>query len=212
MSYTWKITYLENYRHIAMTSSLVGQPISQPSQEQRFILRGLTWQKFKALQTDLEAIPGVKLSYFHGTLELMTVSPEHEDLKSLIGTLVELYLIETGMRYYRRGGPALKQEPDVELLPDDSFNLGSKKAVPDIAIEVIITSGSVDKLAGYKTLNVPEVWFLKNGRLTLYHLHGDTYDEISSSELLPELDLSLLVRCMNMSDEYDAVTAFRQAM
>ena len=195
-----------------MTTKLLEQPTGQPVEEQRFTLRGVTWQQFKTLEADLECIPGVRLNYFHGTLEFMTISPTHEDLKSLIGTLVELYLIEIGMRYYRRGGPTLKKEPDVELLPDESFHLGSKKAVPDIAIEVIVTSGSTDKLQGYKSLNVPEVWFLKDGQLFLYHLHEQGYDQVSSSTFMPELDLSLLTRCVNMPDQYDAVTEFRNAI
>ena len=78
----------------------------------------------------------------------MPLSPEHEDRKSLIGSLVELYLMTAGLRYYRRGGPTLKQEPDVELRPDDSFNLGSKKPIPDLAIAVIITSSQRRK-SGY---------------------------------------------------------------
>jgi Uma2 family endonuclease len=195
-----------------MKSQVVEQPSSDYNQEQRFILRSVSWQQYKALQADLESIPGVRLSYFHGTLEFMTISEEHEDFKSLIGTLVELYLLEMRMRYYRRGGPTLKKEPDVELIPDETFHLGSKKAVPDLAIEIIITSGSKEKLEGYKTLNVPEVWFWKNGKLSLYCLREGNYQEITRSELMPDLDLDLLVRCANMPDQYDAVTEFRNAI
>jgi len=195
-----------------MKSQVVEQQSSDYNQEQRFILRSVSWQQYKALQADLESIPGVRLSYFHGTLEFMTISEEHEDFKSLIGTLVELYLLEMRMRYYRRGGPTLKKEPDVELIPDETFHLGSKKAVPDLAIEIIITSGSKEKLEGYKTLNVPEVWFWKNGKLSLYCLREGNYQEITRSELMPDLDLDLLVRCANMPDQYDAVTEFRNAI
>ncbi len=195
-----------------MKSQVVEQPSSDYNQEQRFILRSVSWQQYKALQADLESIPGVRLSYFHGTLEFMTISEEHEDFKSLIGTLVELYLLEMRMRYYRRGGPTLKKEPDVELIPDETFHLGSKKAVPDLAIEIIITSGSKEKLEGYKTLNVPEVWFWKNGKLSLYCLREGNYQEITRSELMPDMDLDLLVRCANMPDQYDAVTEFRNAI
>jgi Uma2 family endonuclease len=195
-----------------MKSQVVEQQSSDYNQEQRFILRSVSWQQYKALQADLESIPGVRLSYFHGTLEFMTISEEHEDFKSLIGTLVELYLLEMRRRYYRRGGPTLKKEPDVELIPDETFHFGSKKAVPDLAIEIIISSGSKEKLEGYKTLNVPEVWFWKNCKLSLYCLREGNYQEITRSELMPDLDLDLLVRCANMPDQYDAVTEFRNAL
>jgi Uma2 family endonuclease len=197
---------------INMNPQVLEQPSSHLNQEQRFTLRGISWQQYKALEADLEAIPGVRLSYFHGTLEFMTISEEHEDLKSLIGTLVELYLLEIGVRHYRRGSPTLKKEPDVELMPDETFHFESKKTVPDIAIEVIVTSGSTDKLKGYKTLNVPEVWFWKNGKLSLYYLREGSYQEITQSTFMPDLDLALLVRCANMSDQYDAVTEFRNTI
>jgi Uma2 family endonuclease len=90
-----------------MTSSVVRQPINPPPQEQRLMLRSISWQQFKNLQAALDTVAGVRLSYFHGILEVMTLSPEHEDLKSLIGTLVEIYLLELGIRYYRRGSPTL---------------------------------------------------------------------------------------------------------
>ncbi len=193
-------------------STLSTQPTHPPSPEQRLLLRGILWHQFKAIQANLESLPGVRLAYFHGSLEVMTLSPEHEDLKSLIGSLVEFYLMAAGLRYYRRGGPTLKQEPDVELMPDDSFNIGSKKPIPDLAIEVIITSGSTDKLAGYKTLGVPEVWFLKESKLQLYGLQDGEYRALAQSNLLAGLDIALLITCLAMPDEYDAITAFRAGL
>jgi len=195
-----------------MIPTLSAQPTHPTSPEQRLLLRGILWHQFKAIQANLENLPGVRLAYFHGSLEVMTLSPEHEDLKSLIGSLVELYLMAAGLRYYRRGGPTLKQEPDVELMPDDSFNMGSKKPIPDLAIEVIITSGSTDKLAGYKTLGVPEVWFLKDGTLQLYGFQDGEYVALGQSNVLLGLDIALLTTCLSMPDEYDAITAFRASM
>ncbi len=193
-------------------ATLLTQPSNLTRKEQRLLLQGILWPQFKAIQANLEIVPGVRLAYFHGSLEVMTLSPEHEDLKSLIGSLVELYLVAAGLRYYRRGGPTLKQEPDVELMPDDSFNIGSKKPIPDLAIEVIITSGSIDKLAGYQTLGVPEVWFLKEGELKLYGLQDGEYICLCQSNVLPGLDTALLTTCLSLPDEYDAITAFRSGI
>ncbi len=181
-------------------------------QEQRLMLSGVSWDQYKTLDANLESIPGIRLTYFHGNLEFMTISEEHEDIKSLLGTLIELYLLEIGMRYYRRGGPTIKKEPDVELIPDETFHFGSKKTVPDLAIEITITSGTIAKLLGYQTLKVPEVWFWKNGKLSLYDLKPDGYQETDQSKFLPDLDLTMLVRCLNISDQYDAIAQFRQAI
>ncbi len=191
------------------TATRSAQQTYPASQEQRLLLTGILWHQFKAIQTTLETVLGVRLAYFHGNLEVMTISPEHEDLKSLIGSLVEIYLIAAGLRYYRRGGLTLRQEPDVEMMPDESFNLGSKKSIPDLAIEVIVTSDGIDKLVGYKTLQVPEVWFLKDGNLLIYGLQAEQYVASRHSNLLPDLDVALLTQCLAMPDAYDAIAAFR---
>lgn len=193
------------------------QALEQPTHsfvnnEQRLILHGVSWQQYKAIEANLESVSAVRLSYFHGVLEFMTISEEHEDMNSLIGTLIELYLLDIGMRYYRRGGPTLKQEPDVEIIPDETFHFGTKKTVPDLAIEVVITSGSTAKLKGYKTLGVQEVWFWKKQKLSLYSLTEEGYREITHSQLLPELNLDMLTHCANISDQFDAINEFRQAI
>jgi len=44
--------------------------------------------------------------------------------------------------------------------------------IPDIAVEVTISSGGIDKLAVYQGLGVPEVWFWQGGKFSLYCLRG----------------------------------------
>jgi hypothetical protein len=56
--------------------------------------------------------------------------------------------------------------------------------------------------------NITEVWFWENNQLSLYHLKNDNYEQINQSELLPNLDIELLVRCVLMPSIIDARTAF----
>ena len=37
---------------------------------------------------------GLHISYYEGTLELMTISPLHERIKTIIARLVELFTLE----------------------------------------------------------------------------------------------------------------------
>ncbi len=92
------------------------------------------------------------------------------------------------------------------------YNLETKKEIPDIAIEVVFTSGGVNKLEKYRRWGVPEVWFYQARQLFIYHLRSAGYEQVSSSELLPELNLDLFVRCLNMPDQYDATIAFSEAL
>ncbi|MEG4322965.1 Uma2 family endonuclease [Microcoleus sp. Aus8_D1] len=68
----------------------------------------------------------------------------------------------------------------------------------------------MDKLAVYQKLGVKEVWFGKNRHFEVYHLRGDEYEKIQQSELLPNLDLSLLADYVQRSDPLEAVLEFRE--
>jgi Uma2 family endonuclease len=175
-------------------------------------LREVSWSQFESLEAAFESVGGIKFAYLDGILEIMTVSPEHEESKSTIGLLLEAYLREKGIRFYVKGGPTLgSKELGARKEPDESYNLLTKKAIPDLAIEVIFTSGGIDKLQLYKRLGILEVWFWEDGVLSIYYLR-DEYEKVDRSELLPELDIALLVRYITYFDQYDAVTEFIKAL
>lgn len=56
------------------------------------------------------------------------------------------------------------------------------------------------------------MWFWRKGKLALYRLQDEEYKQVDRSELLPDLDLTLFVRCANIPDQYDAVVEFRNAL
>jgi Uma2 family endonuclease len=87
---------------------------------------------------------------------------------------------------------------------------------PDLAIEVVFTSGGLDKLKAYKQLKIPEVWFWEDGVLEVYHLRLEGkelyYEKVSSSEEVKGIDLKLLSSCINMVNHVDAIKTFQQAL
>lgn len=82
--------------------------------------------------------------------------------------------------------------------------------MPDLAIEVVLTSGGVDKLAVYQRLGVREVWFWHQGHFEVYHLRDGVYEAIASSELLPRLDLTLLAYYVGQEEPLEALLAYRE--
>ncbi|MEG5103473.1 MULTISPECIES: hypothetical protein [unclassified Microcoleus] len=48
--------------------------------------------------------------------------------------------------------------------------------------------------------------------MSLYALTQQGYEEIASSQLLPELDMGLLVRCVNMPSHVEAIKEFKSAI
>lgn len=173
-------------------------------------LYGITWEKLTAIETTLEDIAAIRLTYLDGTLDIMTpLSEEHENLKSTIGLLLEAYLRESKIRFYVRGSAILgSQTLSGRKEPDESYNLETRKTIPDLVIEVIITSGGVNILEIYRRLGVPEVWIWQGGNLEVYSFIENQYKKGENSRLLPNLDLKLFAEYVSQADQYDAVNEF----
>lgn len=182
---------------------------AQPEDVKLIALRGLSWERFKAIEANLEEIQEVRLSYLAGVLEIMSpIGDKHETVKSTIGVLLEAYMRDRGIRHYRRGGFTLEASGYASGTPDESYSIGKRRAVPDIVIEVIITSGSINRIELYKPLRVPEVWFWQADRLQVFHLREEEYEEVPQSEFLQGLDLALLTQYVRHPDQYNAAQEF----
>lgn len=170
---------------------------SVPS-EQRIIKYGISWQQFKAIQASFEDIPGVRLSFIDGTLEIITIHEPHEVISTILGVLLALYFAEVGINVYGTGSVTLEaQEKGASIEPDLSYYIGESegKEYPDLAIEVIFSSGSNKKLIKYQRFQVREVWLWDQENISVYRLREQAYEQISQSEFFPNLNLTSLVRC-----------------
>src|SRR5437773_9160736 len=74
----------------------------------------------------------------------------HEDTKSRMGDLLLVYFLETDTEYYPKGSTTFRQqEHRGGTEADESYCIGTDKAVPDLAIEVVVTSGGLNRLEVY---------------------------------------------------------------
>jgi Uma2 family endonuclease len=179
--------------------------------EERRIISSVSWEQYEAVLTDLGESPAYHVTFLDGTLELMSPSRRHEIRAENIGRLLEAYLEETRTPFWGLGSTTFRRaETRGGTEPDKSYNLGTEKDVPDLAIEVIITSGSVDKLEVYKRLGVTEVWFFQENCFTVYHLQGQAYEPLAASALLPDLDLAMLADHAMRPDPLEALIAYRR--
>jgi Uma2 family endonuclease len=182
--------------------------------EQRLVLPSYySWEQFEALESLMANSPGLRIIYLDGWIEFMTLGEAHETISCILNFLLQLYFCEMGIEYIPVGSATRRNRArDVSFEPDESYYIGEKKEHPDLAVEVTITSGSTNKLAKYLRLRIPEVWFWENNRLDVYGLREDNYEQVSRSELLPELDLELLVRCVLMPSRIEARQEFIQGI
>ncbi|MFM6280818.1 MAG: Uma2 family endonuclease, partial [Dolichospermum sp.] len=179
--------------------------------EERQTITGVNWNNYEALINDLGDSLQYRVTYLDGVIELMSPSRRHEIHKTIIGSLLEIYFQEKRIRYFPLGSTTFrKQAKRGGVEPDESYCIGIEKEVPDLAIEVVVTSGGIDKLEVYKRLAVAEVWFFQNNQFAVYHLRDENYELVAKSELLPNLDLSILAEYVIAEDPLDAAIAFRE--
>lgn len=176
------------------------------------LVEGLTWQEFKVIEQLLDR-PGVRLSFLRGVLEIRKMpGKQHETVKKRIAALVEEYLQFLGLDFTPTGSMTLESEEGlVKREADESYELGTDRERPDLVIEVVISSGGIDKLEAYKRLKISEVWFWEKGNFFLYTLRYNGYEEISNSEVLP-LNIALLTSCVNMPNHSQALREFRRKL
>ncbi|MEZ2240288.1 MAG: Uma2 family endonuclease [Microcoleus sp.] len=181
-----------------------------PAAQQRVILYEVTWEQYEQL-SDMFVDDFPRMTYLEGTLEIiMTTSPEHERLKTIIARLIETFAVEKLINLNGYGSATFRREAVRRgAEPDECYCLGTLAEIPDIAIEIALTSGGIDKLEVYRGLQIPEVWFWVNNQFSVYHLREEGYELISRSEFLPELDLSVLGQYVGSVNQTEAIIAYR---
>ena len=179
------------------------------------LILDVPWSTYVILRDSLdEQRSKLRLTYCEGALELMSPSDDHEESKKLLARLVEAYGDELDLDLMGRGSTTFRKEAKKRgLEPDECYTLGRKGELPDLAIEVVYSRPKLDKLDVYRGLGVPEVWMWEDGRLRVFVLADDRYDERAKSALFPELDLALFASFVRL-DESQAklVKAFRAAV
>jgi Uma2 family endonuclease len=185
-----------------------------PTADQRLVSYGVPWSHYEAQLALRGDAPVPRIAYLEGALELMSPSKDHERIKSYIGRLVEAYALERGIDLSPYGAWTLKSPPNQSgLEPDECYLVGDQsKEAPDLAIEVVWTSGGIDKLEIYRRLGVGEVWFWKASRIEVHVLRQLRYERSDRSSLFPDLDLELLCSFLDLPTALQAVKAFRQAL
>jgi Uma2 family endonuclease len=176
-----------------------------------YVLSGVSWPDYEALLARWGDEAPVLLKFAEGRLEIMAPSIRHEFYKENLGILLEAYFQEKKIRFYSLGSTTFRSVSSQKgIEPDKSYCLYTRKPTPDLAIEVVVTSGGVDSLKIYQDLGVQEVWFWQAERLTVYVLGPEGYVQSPQSGLLPDLDLETLAHYGAWEEPFDAVLAFRE--
>lgn len=186
------------------------------SHEDHFVtIQSATWQDYERL-LDLRGESAVpRYTYLEGVLEIMSPSRTHESVKSMIGRLVEVWCLRNGIEFHTLGSWTLKERAlERGLEPDECYIFGpsGEGTRPDLAIEVVWTSGGINKLEVYRKLGVAEVWYWSRGTIAVYRLSGEQYVEVPDSQALPRIDLHQLGRFIDSPSTSRAIVGYREAL
>jgi Uma2 family endonuclease len=183
-----------------MATAAEAGTILDPSQG-RIVIHGVDWGDYeKMLQIIGER--HIHVTYDEGTMEVRTPSQRHGQATQLLGFFVPLLAEELEVDDEPLGMTTWKR-PDMEkgLESDQCYYIRNEAIVwqkdeldlevdppPDLAIEVDITSSSLDRMAIYAELRVPEVWRYDGQRVTMYRLQPDhRYQACETSLSFPGL-------------------------
>ena len=201
----------------------MSQMVADP--EQRVVLTGVRWSTYLALVSEDGPIRG-RIAYDQGALEIMTPSEAHENLKRLMGRLIETLTLVLNIELRSLGSTTLKRE-DLEkgLEADECYLIGPhstrdgeskyefpKDPPPDLAIEVDISRNSMNKFGIYDGLGIGEVWRHDGDHLRISLRSPDgTYSESERSALFPLLSVAKLEEFLEQRhtvNETDVIRSF----
>lgn len=148
---------------------------------QRLVLYGQTWETYRRLLRAF-ADQRLRVTYDRGTLEIMTLTHEHESDNRFVAQLVIFLTLELGLTQKQGGSKTMKRRRRQRgLEPDSCFWIANEPLVrgkkcidwrvdppPDLALEIDVGCSSVNRLGIYEALRVPEVWRF-DGRVVIRH-------------------------------------------
>src|SRR5579871_3524230 len=165
------------------------------------VLHEIDWRTYSRLLRVFAERRGFRLTYDRGTLEIMSPLWTHEAPSKLIGRFVDVLTEELNLPCRMGGSVTLRRRRKRRgLEPDNCYWIANAPRMqgkrdldlrtdppPDLAVEVDVTSSSVDRMSIYAALGVPEVWRFTTGTVSFHVLQAGSYQIRPNSLSFPQL-------------------------
>ena len=195
----------------ATTTNPTPAPLSPGAKPRRrkpgraVVIPFVDWEMYEQLLKVFERRRNLRLTYDRGALEIMVPSQEHEKDGEFLGQLIVIMTQEFHLPIQFGGSATIKRkrmkkglEPDKCFWIANAAKLAGVKQLdlkihppPDLAIEVDVTSSSLDRFGIYQTLGVSELWRLDGDDLRFHVLGADKkYSEVPASVTFPGISSS----------------------
>lgn len=182
------------------------------NESRTILLNDISWNEYELFLKDFEERAGWRLAYDRGRLEIMPPTPEHEEYSFSFHDFVRAFCEEFDINLEGRRSTTFRRKfLDKGVEPDECYYIQSAEKiagkqlpakdfpVPDIAVEIDVTTESLDKFPIYAALQVPEVWIYNGKTVAFYELEAENYHQISHSRALPLLSADKLAEFLQTS-------------
>lgn len=199
-----------------------------PTREPPVQLRQATWDEYVKLRDDDE-YRNIRMTFDRGRLELMSPTSFHERPRVLLSQCLIAWALESPQKILCWGSTTFRRE-DLErgLEPDNCYYTQNYATIlnheeidllvdppPDLALEVDITSSSIDRMDIFAAMGVPEIWRWHDDTLQIYRLGASgVYSPVETSLALPGFPVELAVQFVlrrPVVDEVTFINEFRAA-
>ena len=199
-----------------------------PLAEKRVSLHSVSWAAYEQILEALGDQRSAQLTYYRGTLEIMTPLEEHENSSSMIDSFVNILTEEANLNLKSLQSTTLNRaEFSVGAEPDRCYYIANEPLVrgkrvnlavdpaPDLIVEVDITHTDINKTALCAQMGVPEFWRYDGQVLRIYQLQQGSYQEVPTSPTFPEIrneDLYQFLQDCAEQGETQAKRSLRQRL
>lgn len=179
----------------------------------RIVLNGISWETYERLLDETGFSRNQRFNYCDGSLEIMVPLEQHEEPTRLFDDFVAVFVDELGLELRKLGSLTMKRPQQRKgLEPDGCFYIQNEAVVrgiesldfdihppPDLVVEGDNSHGSLRKFPIYVALKIPEIWRLRSGTLTIYHLNDTQtdYEAAAQSLAFPQFPVHELPHYLN---------------
>jgi Uma2 family endonuclease len=194
----------------------------------RLYLEGVDWAGYLYYLKLFAESPAVRLTYDRGALEIMSPLFQHDFDSRIVSHLVTILTQERGLPLVQGGATTLRRKLRRRgLEADESFWIANAHRMagvrdldlrtdppPDLAFEVEVSRRVLKRLPIYAALRVPELWVLRNDKLTFRVLSGKSYRIVKWSPIFPKVPAALIeefvLRAQTAGDQNPLLREFRE--
>ena len=129
-------------------------------EDQILILTSVDWEYYEKL--DRPEYNSYLISFLNGEITIVSPGRNHERIADMIRCIILGYCRKFNLSFYTFNSTRLEEEGKEGKEPDVAYAFHTDKDKPDLAVEVNVSSGSLNDLTKYQYLKIQEVWIWQN--------------------------------------------------